>query len=170
MKRRLLMVGGLVAVAALLTVTLASAGQGEWAKVRAATRRYHDPAAATAAGYTLIEGLDHCFDNPGVGGMGFHYIRAESLDLVVDPRQPEAMVYMPQANGRLKLGAVEYIVPAEAWDGAGNTEPPKVLDQTFHLNEALGVYVLHAWLWRSNPAGMFEDWNPKVACTHAGQH
>jgi hypothetical protein len=77
---------------------------------------------------------------------------------------------MPQANGSLKLGAVEYIVPAEAWDNAGNTEPPKVLDQTFHLNEALGVYVLHAWLWRSNPAGMFEDWNPKVTCTHAGQH
>jgi hypothetical protein len=170
MKRRLLLVGGLVAVAALLTVSLVSAGQGEWGKVRAANSRYRDPAAAMAAGYTLIEGLDHCFDNPGVGGMGIHYIRAESLDLAVDPRQPEAIVYMPQANGRLKLGAVEYIVPAEAWDNAGNTEPPKVLDQTFHLNEALGVYVLHAWLWRSNPAGMFEDWNPKVTCTHAGQH
>jgi hypothetical protein len=170
MKRRLLSVGLLVAATALLTATLASAGQGEWGRVRAANSQYRDPAAAMAAEYTLIEGLDHCFDNPGVGGMGIHYIRAESLDLVVDPLQPEAMVYTPQANGRMKLGAVEYIVPAAAWDAAGNTEPPKVLDQTFHLNEALGVYVLHAWLWNGNPSGTFQDWNPHVSCSHGGNH
>jgi hypothetical protein len=170
MKQRLVTVVILVAAAALLTVTLASAGQGEWARVRAANGQYRDPEAAMAAGYTLLDGLDHCFENPGVGGMGIHYIRADSLDLVVDPLQPEAMVYTPQANGRLKLGAVEYIVPAEAWDAAGNTQPPKVLDQTFHLNEALGVYVLHAWLWRGNPAGRFQDWNPQVACVHQSSH
>jgi hypothetical protein len=79
-------------------------------------------------------------------------------------------VYTPEANGKLKLGAVEYIVPAEPWDAAGHTEPPMLLDKHFHLNEALGVYVLHAWLWRNNPAGTFEDWNPKVSCAHADSH
>jgi hypothetical protein len=59
---------------------------------------------------------------------------------------------------------VEYIVPAEAWDGAGNSEPPALHGRSFHLNEELGVYVLHAWIWKNNPAGMFEDWNPQVSC------
>jgi hypothetical protein len=26
------------------------------------------------------------------------------------------------------------------------------------------VYVLHAWIFEHNPAGMFEDWNPRVVC------
>jgi hypothetical protein len=34
----------------------------------------------------------------------------------------------------------------------------------FHLNEKLGVYVLHAWIWKNNSAGIFEDWNPAVTC------
>ena len=32
------------------------------------------------------------------------------------------------------------------------------------IAEQLGVYILHAWIWKNNPAGMFEDWNPKVSC------
>jgi hypothetical protein len=26
-------------------------------------------------------------------------------------------------------------------------------------------YELHVWAWRHNPAGMFADWNPNVACS-----
>jgi hypothetical protein len=33
-----------------------------------------------------------------------------------------------------------------------------------HHNETLGVYVLHARAFERNPAGMFEDWNPRVTC------
>ena len=62
------------------------------------------------------------------------------------------------------LGAVEYIVPAAEWDATGNTEPPSVLGQSFHLNSDLGVYILHAWIFRHNSAGIFEDWNPNVSC------
>jgi hypothetical protein len=25
-------------------------------------------------------------------------------------------------------------------------------------------YELHAWIWRSNPLGMFTDWNPRMHC------
>ena len=32
------------------------------------------------------------------------------------------------------------------------------------LNPALGRYILHAWIWKPNPAGMFENWNPDVSC------
>jgi hypothetical protein len=40
-----------------------------------------------------------------------------------------------------------------------------VLGQRLHLNEALGVYILHAWVWQHNPNGIFEDWNPTVHCS-----
>jgi hypothetical protein len=134
------------------------------AQVRAATARFHRTEAADAAGYVSVPGLDACFNNPGVGGMGFHLIKTSSLDLTVNVLEPEAMVYAPGPDGQLQLDAVEYIVPAAAWDAAGNTQPPSVLGQTFHLDEDLGVYIVHAWIWRENPLGMFEDWNPKVSC------
>ena len=133
------------------------------AQVRAATAQFHSTDAAKAAGYISVPGLDFCFDNPG-GGMGFHLIKTSSLDLTVNALEPEAMVYAPGPNGQLQLDAVEYIVPAAAWDAVGNTQPPSVLGQRFHLDAALGVYILHAWIWRENPLGMFQDWNPKVSC------
>lgn len=138
-------------------------GQRELAEVRAATAEFHRVEKAQAAGWDLVEGLDHCFDNPGVGGMGFHYINTDLLDTTLDRLEPEALVYVPGRQGQLRLGAVEYIVPAEPWD-EGNSQPPTVLGQDLHLNEQLGVYVLHAWIFEHNPAGMFEDWNPRVSC------
>ena len=166
MKRKLFSSITLVVVAALATTGLALASQGsDLAAVKRATARYHRPEAARAAGWNLVPGLDHCFFQPGVGAMGYHLINAASLDLALDPLHPEALVYAPGPNGQLQLGAVEYVVPAAAWDAAGNTQPPTVLGQSLHLNAALGVYILHAWIWQHNPAGIFEDWNPNVHCS-----
>jgi hypothetical protein len=136
----------------------------ELAQLRAATAQYHRPEVAQAAGYDLVPGLDHCFNNPGVGGMGYHYINVSILDTTVELTRPEAMVYTPGRDGILQLGAVEYVVPAVAWDAEGHTHPPVLFGRFFHLNEALGVYVLHAWAWKHNPSGVFEDWNPNVSC------
>jgi hypothetical protein len=164
MKSKVMILPVLVMIVALFVVTgVYAAGQSDLAQLRAATAQYHRSEAAQAADYDLVPGLDHCFNNPGVGAMGFHYINVDLLDLELDPLQPEAMVYVPGPKGQLQLGAVEYIVPAEPWD-AENDELPMVLGQHLHLNEALGVYVLHAWVFRHNPAGMFEDWNPNVTC------
>jgi hypothetical protein len=76
------------------------------------------------------------------------------------------MVYAPGPDGQLQLAAVEYIVPAEPWDKAGNPgqSARTSMGRSLHLNEELGVYVLHAWVWKNNPEGMYEDWNPKVTC------
>lgn len=143
---------------------IGGSGQNQLAQVRAATAQLHQIPAAEAAGYHLVPGLDYCFDDPGVGGMGVHYIKTSSLDLNLDPLQPEAMVYAVGPNGQLQLGAVEYIVPAEEWDGAGNTQPPSLMGNTLMKNAGLGVYALHAWIWLENPSGMIADWNPKVSC------
>ena len=161
----LIVVGLAVALTILMVTAVGAAGKAELAEIRRATSPYQRIEVAQAAGYTRLPDQKHCFDNPGVGGMGYHYINEDSLDLTVDPLQPEAMVYVPGLNGEeLKLGAVEYIVPAAEWDAAGHSEPPSALGRSFHLNERQGVYVLHAWFWRHNPAGMFEDWNPAVSC------
>lgn len=159
MKSQILFMLGFIAIL-VLNVTDGT----ELAQLRAATAQYHRPEAAQAAGYNLVPGLDHCFDNPGVGGMGYHYINVTILDTTVELTRPEAMVYTPGPDGNLQLGAVEYIVPAAAWDAEGHTHLPMLFGRSFHLNEALGVYVLHAWAWKNNPSGVFEDWNPKVSC------
>jgi hypothetical protein len=132
-------------------------------QVRDASAKFHNIPTAKAAGYNLVPGLDYCFDNPGVGGMGYHLINVSLLDTVVDPLKPEALVYAPRRSGKLQLVAVEYIVPISAWD-AVNSQPPTLFGQTFERNTTLGVYTLHAWIWKHNPLGMFNDWNPKVSC------
>jgi hypothetical protein len=170
--RRLVFV--VVAALALLTVGTSAVafaanngGKSDLAKVKGAVAKYHQPEKAMEAGWVLVPGLDHCFDNPGVGAMGVHYIDGSRLDTTVDVLRPEALVYQHKPNGDLHLGAVEYIVPAEAWDAEGHAMPPEVLGHHMHLNEALGVYVLHAWIFTKNPAGTFEDWNPNVSCPPA---
>jgi hypothetical protein len=124
-------------------------------EVRAATAQYHSVAAAESNGYEAF--LD-CFESPD-GGMGQHYVNLALLDATVSALEPEAMVYQVGHNGRLDLVAVEYIVPGPEVDPLN---PPVLFGQPFHLNEPLGVWVLHAWIWQPNPSGMFADWNPNV--------
>jgi len=136
----------------------------EFAGVREAIAQYTTPEKAEADGWGLVDGLDNCFDNPGVGAMGVHYIDADRLDTTLDELKPEAIIYGTGTDGKNGLVGVEYIVPAEAWDDEEHGELPEVLGHTFHLNEELGVYVLHAWLFKDNPAGILQDWNPNVTC------
>jgi len=163
MKRKILIGLSLVAVLAIAVTAVYAAGRDDLAKIRSATEKFQEIESVKAAGYSLVPDLDHCFDNPGVGAMGFHYINTASLDTRLELLKPEAIVYAPDKNGNLEMAAVEYIVPAAPWDEA-NSSPPELLGQHLHLNEALGVYVLHAWVWEKNPSGVFEDWNPNVSC------
>ena len=164
-RKRFLMIGLVVALAVAGVTTSFAAGQDGLAAVRAATDGFHDTRVAQAAGYVKVAGLDYCINNPGVGGMGFHLINTGLLDTQLDALHPEAMVYAPGDDGKLQLVAVEYIVPAAAWDQTGATQPPSVLGLQLHLLPSFGVYALHAWIWKPNPSGIFQDWNPKVSCS-----
>lgn len=95
--------------------------------------------------------------------MGYHYINKSLIDLVIDPLQPEAMVYVPDETGALQLASVEYMVQAAAWD-VENSQPPSIFGQTFGYNAGAGMYTLHAWIWRPNSSGMFAYYNPKLSC------
>jgi hypothetical protein len=167
--QRLVVALGIVALLAMASAATVYAmnrggGQSDIAKVRAAIAPYHNLDAAIADGWGLVAGLDHCFASDE-GGMGIHYINLERLgDPTLDPLKPEALVYHELPNGKLKLGAVEYIVPVDAWEG---DHPPEVLGRHLHKLEPVpGVHVwgLHVWLFTINPDGMFADWNPRVSC------
>jgi hypothetical protein len=164
MKQKVILIFATVSILAMLIVATASAaGQADLAAVRAATAQFHRSEVAEAAGYVNVN-VGECVAHPVLGGMGYHFVNFDQVDFELDPLMPEAMVYAPSPSGNMKLAAVEYLVPAEPWD-ANFDYPPSVLGQDLHLNPALGLYVLHAWIWENNPAGIFEDWNPNVSCS-----
>ena len=165
MNRKMLLLVILISAAALSAVAAVQMlTQSDVVRIRIATAQFHRPADARAAGYVQVPGLDACFEKPGTGGMGFHYIDTVELNnTTLNLQRPEALVYTPGPNGILELGAVEYIVRKDLWDAAGSSELPKLNGMSLHLEPSLGVYILHVWAWKNNPAGMFEDWNPAVA-------
>jgi hypothetical protein len=155
-------VAALILLASVSAGALAGGGQSDLAFVRAATARFHRSEVAEAAGYVNVN-VGECVAHPELGAMGYHFLNFDLLDLELDPLQPEILVYAPSPSGGLKLGAVEWAVPMEPWDALYD-HPPTVLGQPLHQAPHLGLYILHAWVWQNNPAGMFEDWNPTVSC------
>lgn len=137
-----------------------SADPSEIAAAHLATAAFQDVTMAEAAGYSsTIEALG-CFESPELGGMGLHYLNESLMDDIVEVTAPEALVYELDAEGEITgLVAHEYIVPVEAWT---STEPPSVFGMDFHQHPVLPLWVMHAWIWKDNPAGTFEDWNPAV--------
>ena len=41
-------------------------------------------------------------------------------------------------------------------------EPPMLFGEHFHTNDVLGIWALHAWIWRGNPGGVHDDFSPNV--------
>lgn len=165
MKRKTLILITLVIALAAMTATIAFAnGRDDLTDVRSATKHLQSPENAMKAGWGLVPGLDHCFEKPGVGAMGYHYINTDMLDIRLDRTRPEALVFATGSDGKLAFVAVEYIVPIQAWEDAKLEGVPQLHGLEFHRNDNLGVYVLHAWIGKDNPAGLFEDWNPLVSC------
>jgi hypothetical protein len=131
------------------------------AALRRATARYHDFDAAIADGFVL---LHPCEERPGEGPVGAVYVDPSRLDGVIDPSEPEALIYEPDRNGKFKLVAAEFAVPYVAWVEA---DPPEFMGATFYPEDEFGVWALHAWIWRHNPEGMFAEANPRVSCDAA---
>ena len=145
---------GAALMAAALPAATSSAEpsvQSQLAALRNATAAYHSLDAAKADGFVPLLG---CFDSPD-GGMGQHFFIPSRMG-VVKLTEPTALVYEVK-DGRYQLVAVEYIVP-----GDEHTVVPDLLGQSFTFAPSLGVWKLHAWVWRPNPAGMFKDFNTNV--------
>lgn len=173
---RRLFVGPVVVAALVMTAMAgavgASARADELAAVRAATARFHDFAAADAAGYGLFY---VCTDEAGLGAMGQHYVNGGLVgDTILDPAAPEAIMYEPLPDGGQRLVGVEWVVFQQVWEDAGNTGPPSLFGRSLRLVPSpnrYGIpsfYQLHAWVWKPNPAGTYENWNPRVSCRGNG--
>jgi hypothetical protein len=177
MKHIKTIVGGLAVAAALASASLAAAGadhdsdtghpapetaadQAELATANLAAAAFQDVEVAEAAGYASTLDTLGCFENPEAGGMGLHYLNESLMDGTVDVTTPEALVYELDADGAIVgLVAHEYIVPVEAWSSEA---PPNLFGVDFHQHATLPLWILHSWIWKDNPNGVFADWNPTV--------
>jgi hypothetical protein len=132
------------------------------ATLRRVTAQFHQIDRATAAGWSAK--ITSCMEDPAAGGMGFHYGNPALIDGVARVDQPELLLYEPEKNGRLRLVAVEYIIPYAAH--SRSAEPPVLFGQQFTQNDAFQLWGLHAWVWDENPSGVFANWNPRVSCRY----
>jgi len=157
-----------IAVVATIAFTASPAlgqGQSELAEARQGTSRFHNVVHAQSAGYGSTLDLLGCFENPAEGGMGLHYLNGALLDGTVDAAAPEALVYEMREDGQLKLVGLEFLVPEGLVDP---DNPPELFGHQFHPHGVLPFWILHVWIWRPNPSGMFSDYNPGVAMCPEG--
>lgn len=128
------------------------------AQVRAATAKYHEVNEALLDDYVPVGG---CVALPTGPAMGIHYVNFQKVDGEININEPEILVYAPDTDGELRLVAVEYMIPKGLV-----TELPELYGRHFHEGP-MDTWTLHAWVWKNNPTGMFEDFNPKVSCPPA---
>ena len=175
-----------------------AAGEPSLSEVRATTARFLDVDVALAEGYVRDPGnicdTAEMMGKPAeLGVMGIHFFRPDLLGITAPPNprvagtgthtdflQPSILIYEPQPDGSLVLVAVENLVFIDAWEAAGNTEPPSFHGVPYDLMQddpATAIdeahlfephYDRHVWLWRENPNGVFTQFNPAATCDFHG--
>lgn len=171
-------------------------GEPTLEEMRESFARYKDVEVALAEGYVQDPaGMCVTAEMEGrpaeEGGMGIHYFRPDLLGITAtgprvtgtgthtDFRRPAILVYEPQADGSVELVAVENLVFEEAWRAAGHDEPPTFHGRSYDhmaddpatpdVDEAHGFaahFDQHVYLFRENPRGTLEPFNPRVSCEH----
>jgi hypothetical protein len=160
--RRVVCVLGAVIVAGLGGAVHAGGAQKlsatthqQLAAARSATAKYHDVAHAEADGYVSIG-----FYEPGEG---HHWMKPSLIDGEFDPAQPEFLLYADvPGEARLRLVAVEYVVPLGLSPGAAPAGFSGSADTWREDTEAAGLWELTVWIWEHNPTGLFQQHNPRV--------
>ena len=122
----------------------------ELRQAKAATAKYQDIENAIADGYVDIA--------VNVENMGHHFMKLSLVDGVFDHKRPEILVYNKDKNGKQRLVAVEYAIPLSEPKPEGFTGDADVWDG----NAGFGLWLLHAWVWEYNPAGVFKSTNSNV--------
>jgi hypothetical protein len=133
--------------------------------LRQATRQFRDVDAAIAAGYVPTQDC--------VPEMGLHYVNfALATDSNIDPTLPEVLVYQPQSDGSVRLGALEFFRLDADQDLATDEDRPTLFGHPFDgpMEPHPGMpanfkhYDLHVWLYKTNPTGELNPDNPNVDC------
>ena len=136
----------------------------ELERVRSALMKYRDPITAVRDGYFSTVG---CIEYP-TGGMGVHFLNPQLIGPVPDPMRPQILLYEPVGD-KFRLIGAEWFVPL----ATGVKEHPTLFGQRFDgpmegheplMPANLNHYDLHVWLFKLNPAGLFNVVNPTVKC------
>ena len=153
-------------------------------RTRQATAKYHDVRVAREDGYEDI--------GPDVPGMGIHFVLTNKHSAAFDAGQPPILLYESNASvaGGYSLVGVSYLLVApEGPDGQPLTSPfPKSL-ASWHRHENICIlpdrststkltdkqcreqnghftaetqWMVHAWIWKESPLGVFSSTNPNV--------
>jgi hypothetical protein len=168
----------------VLAITYAELQQttDQLAAARRATAKYQDVRAAEADGYRAI--------GPNVPGMGIHYVR-RATSTAFSINEPPILLYEKDPEtASLRLVGVSYLVVAPSGvNGQPVTSPfPKALaswhkhnnvcvlpdnSASVELTEAQCTgrggrftaetsWMVHAWIWKDSPTGVFSPTNPAV--------
>jgi hypothetical protein len=148
------------------------------AAARAATMKYRSLERARADGYFQVTQF--------IPGLGLHMANLDIRQDVFDPSRPQLLLYMPKRSGGYRLAGVGYtfihdsdIPPAgfaggeDVWHFHNNLCFLLNGSVTISPNGAAcrargGVFqketawLLHAWIWKTNPNGVFTEANPTV--------
>ena len=129
-------------------------------RLRAATAPFHSLDSAVAAGYP--RSVPDCLIHAQHGAMGYHHVNAAYSDAKLVVERPEILLYERRPDGEYRLNGVEFIVPYRAW--SRDSVAPMLMGQTLRREDNLKIWYLHVWAWTKNPAGLFANFNPNVAC------
>jgi len=140
--------------------------------VRNATARYLDINDAFRDGWVTAT---PCVSGPDAGAMGVHLVMpARIASGVLNPAQPQALIYEPKADGSMRLVGVEFIVLESVWT-ANNPAAGAVPALEGNLLNYIATpnryglpafYEIHVWAWQNNPKGSYADWNTQVTCAN----
>ena len=128
--------------------------------LRASLAAFSSLSLAKTAGYSAA--ITDCMSNGDQGAMGVHFGNTTLFDATVDALHPEVLVYEPGTNGEMSLVGVEFLVPFAVVPKTAAA--PELFGQKFQVNDVFGVWALHVWTHRTNPSGLFANWNPRVHC------
>jgi len=173
-----------------------AAGEPTLDEVVKAAERFRDVNVALAEGFirdpaNMCDTAPMMGRPAALGAMGVHYFRPDLLGISGPPnprvdgngthtdfRTPSILIYEPQGDGSLQLVAVENLVFIKAWTEAGHKAPPSFHGVAYDLmaddpatpiDEAHNFephYDRHVWIYRTNPSGVFAQFNPAVSCQH----
>ena len=140
-------------------------------EVHDASARYVDINAALADGFVPAT---PCVSGPDTGAMGVHLVLPARISSgVLNPQQPQALIYEPMTNGAMRLVGVEFIVLASIWqaNNPANSVPALAGNLLNYISapNRYGLpafYEIHVWAWEPNPQGSYADWNTHVTCAH----
>ena len=132
--------------------TLDQQASSELQQAWEATSKYQNIQNAFADNYADIHVV--------MPNMGYHYMKSDFVDSVFDFKHPELLVYNKRADSSFQLVAIEYAIPLDKSPNAPEGFPGN--SDVWDHNTDFGLWLLHAWVWKYNPAGVFSPTNPSV--------